>query len=452
LSNYKRMISYMYQYVKGEKTKNVGYARIELRNGNLKITIHLHLQGYGDGIFPTYLIQRANDNLELIYCGDSILKNQIIDSKLSSQDTNIMESGYNFSDIGGILLFLNDEVFFATEWDDKPIILREVMQALRPKDEQPSLKFKVVKDIEGKITGDVEEKVDNLEATLAEDVREAKVDTNISNEAELEEKNEDKIVDLSKVKKGSVVTDLAEASKLSQVAELEEVKKESMIADLSEDNKQTKVANTYVDLGRAPMAWSKVWPYKAPKAMDTYKLRAGEATPKYQLPKKPVLGRSYMEEQAETDNKGKEPIKAAGVLQDIKMPKVSENGAKDQEQADNPTAEYIFKKYQRIYPFEDNEIIISVKIEPKDIGYLPKEVWTLSGNSFLLHGYYCYNHLIFAKMKGRTGYQYILGVPGIYHNKELYMAKMFGFYNFKSIRKRELRQGDFGYWYIIIDM
>jgi hypothetical protein len=107
----------------------------------------------------------------------------------------------------------------------------------------------------------------------------------------------------------------------------------------------------------------------------------------------------------------------------------------------------IFEKYPRIYPFEDNEIIICAKIEPKDIGLLPKELWPLSNNSFLIHGYYCYHHLIFAKMKDRSGCRYILGVPGIYHNREMFMAKMFGFDGFKPIRKRELRQGDFGYWY-----
>ena len=32
------------------------------------------------------------------------------------------------------------------------------------------------------------------------------------------------------------------------------------------------------------------------------------------------------------------------------------------------------------------------------------------------------------------------------------MARMFGFELFKSIRKRELKQGDFGYWYMEINI
>jgi hypothetical protein len=117
---------------------------------------------------------------------------------------------------------------------------------------------------------------------------------------------------------------------------------------------------------------------------------------------------------------------------------------------ENPIAMNFFNHYPRIYPFDDNEVIMCVKIEPKDIGYLPMDTWALSNNSFLLHGYYCYNHIIFAKMKDRYGSRYILGVPGIYHNREKFMARMFGFDYFKSIRKRELKQGDFGYWYLTV--
>jgi hypothetical protein len=123
----------------------------------------------------------------------------------------------------------------------------------------------------------------------------------------------------------------------------------------------------------------------------------------------------------------------------------------DTVQEDPPTAKHFFDNYPRIYPFEDNEILLCVKIEPKDIGLLPKELWALSNNSFLMHGYYCYHHLIFAKKKDGEGSCYIIGIPGIYHNREQFMARMFGLESFKSIRKRDLRQGDFGYWYLQVN-
>ena len=115
-------------------------------------------------------------------------------------------------------------------------------------------------------------------------------------------------------------------------------------------------------------------------------------------------------------------------------------------------ADKIFIKYPRIYPFEDSDVARCVKIEPKDIGVLPSDTWVLSNNSFLLHGYYCYHHLIFAEVIDKYGSHYILGIPGIYHDRERFMARMFGFECFKPIRKREVRQGDFGYWYIEVKL
>jgi hypothetical protein len=75
--------------------------------------------------------------MELIYLGDSVLKNQVMDSRLSANETNIMGSGYSLSDIGGVLIFLNNNIFFATEWEDKPIAAKDVLEALKPKQKPP---------------------------------------------------------------------------------------------------------------------------------------------------------------------------------------------------------------------------------------------------------------------------------------------------------------------------
>lgn len=116
----------------------------------------------------------------------------------------------------------------------------------------------------------------------------------------------------------------------------------------------------------------------------------------------------------------------------------------------HPIAKKIFTSFPKIHPFEDTEITDCVKIEPQDIGVLPIDAWVLGSNSFLLHGYYSYQHLIFGKINRPSGYIYILGVPGIYHNREGFMARMFGFEHFKSTKRKEQKTGEFGYWYIPI--
>ena len=99
-----------------------------------------------DGIFPTYLIYRPNDEMELIYLGDCIVKNQLIDSRLTAKEDNVVDSGYGFSDMGGMLLFLNSKIFYATQWDDKPVILEEVLQALKQGAGKPISDAKLVQE------------------------------------------------------------------------------------------------------------------------------------------------------------------------------------------------------------------------------------------------------------------------------------------------------------------
>ena len=71
-----------------------------------------------------------------------------------------------------------------------------------------------------------------------------------------------------------------------------------------------------------------------------------------------------------------------------------------------------------MYPFEHQEFERSVRMEPQDIGLLPRGMWKYAGNSFLLHSYYAYHHILFVRkvrMEQRNCY---LMLPGVYNPKE----------------------------------
>lgn len=107
--------------------------------------------------------------------------------------------------------------------------------------------------------------------------------------------------------------------------------------------------------------------------------------------------------------------------------------------------ERILSDYTQMCPFFDQQVQASVRIEPKDIGVFPMEYWYLANNSFLLHGYYCYRHLLFMKLEGERENIYAIGVPGNSHYRERFMANMFGFDEFKPVQKKE--NAGFGYWW-----
>ncbi len=430
MADYKRMVSYMYQYENGTKKKNVGYARVEAKNGECKITLHMQLPGLLDSIFPTYLIQRKNEDMELVYLGDSVLKNQVMDSKLTADEANIMASGYGLSDMGGILLFLNEKVFYATEWDDKPVVLSEVMEALKEKPKKEEKRAVV------------EEKTEVAQiqpATEADTTTELPVDTSLPyyklprgyKTYELQNPR----IRPNPTNPWNIVEDRLQRLRKEQdnnAAMPEDTPLKQPDADLSAMEPKPMTEQIKEPVTKMPMETVEDTIPGQPNSGSYEGMVSEPGT--YHPPKHDM----------EQPEHGTAPQPIAYPNMDYEK--------EEKEKPENPVAARLFESYPRIYPFEDNEIAMCVKIEPKDIGYLPVDAWILSNNSFLLHGYYCYNHLIFAKKKDRFGCCYILGVPGIYHNRERFMARMFGFENFKSIRKRDLRQGDFGYWYITLSM
>lgn len=415
----------MYEYENGVKKKNVGYARIEARNGECKFTIHMQMPGLMDGIFPTYLIQRKNGDLDLIYLGDSVLKNQVMDSKLYTNEKNIMETGYGISDIGGILLFLNSEIFYATEWDDKPVVLTEVLEALKPKEHRA----KTVAAIHP-----AREPDENTEEPANNEQQHTQA-------APIQPRPE---------RPGITQPELSMPDTAPQQPGTEQPQITPVRPGTGTEQTQTtpvqpgtEQPDSAVPLYKLPRGWKTVERLHSPQKEPP--VNPWELAAKYkEYEERQNAGRP----QKEDTEKGQDAYpfvnrKAEGKIQERDM---------TGEREENPPVDRIFDNYPRIYPFEDNEITLCVKIEPKDIGILPSEAWVYSNNSFLLHGFYCYHHIILAKINDRFGCRYILGVPGIYHNRERFMAKMFGFECFKSIRKRELKQGDFGYWYVTIPM
>jgi len=442
------MVSYMYQYENGVKRRNVGFAKVEAKGGLCKITLHMQLLGQLDSIFPTYLIQRNTNNLELVYLGDAMLKNQVMDSKLTAEENNIMGTGYKLSDMGGLLLFLHDNIFFATEWDDKPVVADEVLAALRPKKNKT---FATKESVNSELQWNK-----NIESNpVAAEAVQARTHTNPSSEIQdfgqkmtLEEEIR---TPKYKLPGGFKMIERLQqpyaTAAVTQDQLQEEIMKEKtyeIIKDLSKEMKRS------IDLTTSD---------EEPPRNKFLVNREQQNFELHDNVRNVEDGINYTaaSENVTYEVDSEETISTSGsaIMEDSNLTFIDENNIEDiteqEENLPDPlTAQQFFTNYPRIYPFEDNEVMLCVKIEPKDIGLLPKEVWTYSNNSFLMHGFYCYHHLIFAKMKNCYGSQFILGVPGIFHNREQFMAKMFGFENFKSMKKREIKQGDFGYWYLPI--
>lgn len=111
--------------------------------------------------------------------------------------------------------------------------------------------------------------------------------------------------------------------------------------------------------------------------------------------------------------------------------------------------EQLFAIYPHVAPFQDERDYIS--LGPEDFVIFPAKYYRLVNNSFLLHGYHNYNHLILTRIVHRGEIRYYIGVPGNYYEKEKQVAIMFGFESFEC-KTEPVRQGDYGYYMMRIEL
>jgi hypothetical protein len=94
--------------------------------------------------------------------------------------------------------------------------------------------------------------------------------------------------------------------------------------------------------------------------------------------------------------------------------------------------------------------VVYEKIQRQGLSRLPRREWRIANNSFLLHGFYNYHHLLYIEEDGNV----LIGVPGIFHEREQEAANAFGFPEFRRLTNNEIQleenekntYEDFGYW------
>ncbi len=85
-------------------------------------------------------------------------------------------------------------------------------------------------------------------------------------------------------------------------------------------------------------------------------------------------------------------------------------------------------------PCRRHDVEYSVRIAPEDLLHLPKEGKRYKENSYLLHGYYRYRHVLLGRRRRSDVEDYVILVPGIYNEKEAKVAKLFGFSEFLPVK------------------
>ncbi len=396
MSDYRRLISYIYAYEGGEKGKNIGFAKIDMRGPQCRIQVNVKKVYVGSSDVGVYLLHAGGELL----LGRIFIRSGAGEYRTQVQSENVDGSGLRMEDCYGLTIHEVENAWqsYTTIWEDAVAQTAEIQ----------------------------------LAEVTAENLRKQKEE---------------------QVRKGSETQVLA--------AELEGVYEKS---EAAERNQESVPASDQVS---EPVSES--ISERITKSIPKSDLEPVMQETAQELPISAEIERELEaeEQKLETtapwgdggenaDKNGKESV-IQQTLEDHKpQPRGPEDTARlaelDREENEELADTNIWKKmsdlYTKVLAFDYDNGCEILSIKPQDIGLLPREVWTYGNNSFLLHGYYNYRHLILAKLlEPQQPPRYLLGVPGHYFSNEKYMASMFGFPHFVLARKQPQGDGRFGYWY-----
>ena len=121
MSDYKRFISYIYEYVQGEKKESLGFVKVNARDGVCKIQIHM--RGFytrGQKPHEAYIFIQKRERLSGQPLGELQNTNGALEWNGVTETDNLMKSGFSLEESQGIYIEGEDHIY-AAQWNDFPV-------------------------------------------------------------------------------------------------------------------------------------------------------------------------------------------------------------------------------------------------------------------------------------------------------------------------------------------
>lgn len=406
MSDYRRLISYIYAYEGGEKGKNIGFAKIDMRGPQCRIQVNVKKVYVGSSDVGVYLLHAGGELL----LGRIFIRSGAGEYRTQVQSENVDGSGLRMEDCYGLTIHEVENAWqsYTTIWEDAVAQTAEIQLAdvtaenLRKQKEEQERKEKEQKERE------VQKR-----ASMAQNKIQVPAKQAVQRDSEAQ----------------------------VQATELEGMTEKTEAAELDTEPVPAQVSEPVSESFSEPIAESITKP-----GLESVMQEAAQELPIS----------AEIERELKAEEQKLETMAPWGEESENHQPRGPEDTARlaelDREENEELADTNIWKKmsdqYTKVLAFDYDNGCEILSIKPQDIGLLPREIWTYGNNSFLLHGYYNYRHLILAKLLDpQQPPRYLLGVPGHYFSNEKYMASMFGFPHFVLAKKQPQGDGRFGYWY-----
>lgn len=430
MADYRRLISYIYEYEGKQKGKNVGFAKLEARNGQCRINVNVKRIYMGGNAIGVYLLGTGGRET---FLGNVFVRSGNGEFRVNVDAKNVEGTGTGLDTYFGLSVHdvKNSWRCYKTIWEDA-LAAEEGNTAENPVLSVPKFTAEMLPEAEKEMTPQAVSKVvKEIENEIAKEEERREQEAKTAHAAELGEEAQE-TEEASSAQGETTVQDDAEND---EKPEQEENGEEHGMVYLSEETEEIDQA----EITEQP---------EEPRQDPMQSMQNAMQNSVGGQPVKKNNGPHAQPQNSQTARTNTAP--APMVSPELENPEVLRYLQETEDLAADPEKlwEELKKSYPKIQPFEYEDGCDILTIRPQDIGKLPRECWIHGNNSFLLHGYYNFRYLILVKLGGnKKKARYLLGVPGHYYSSEKYMATMFGFPNFVLSRRQPVGDGRFGYWY-----
>ena len=442
MADYQRILSYLYRYEKAEKKECFGFVKAEQKSGSLKLTIQIDDERLLQGMELKLCFYERQGESWQVWQLDTLITQEHKEEIHLTYPAAMLPAGFRIKAQSGVLLYYQDAFYYGSVWIGEEIPT-ETLEPLRwhkivnsAKDKSQMQENKSGKDIAGKIS----EKQTETEKILPDKMSEKqKVSTrNITDEMLQEQQElEENILE----KKGQINTESFEEKDFQKRAEnkIENIKSEENLPDSENDMAHSNNTNIEESVKIKEFSEDGI----ESKNKSELELKSELKTDSE------IESKSELKTDAEMESKSELKIDSE-IEPQIKIEAETEPEATSV--VDNFEKMWInaMKKNPSVDNIFNTAFYEGCRISTADLAQFGEEANVLKSNQFLLKGYGRYHHILAGKVRYAGEERYCIGVPGIYENREKYMAEIYQFPVFLSLTENRMKTGSFGYWLYLL--
>ena len=409
MSDYRRLISYLYSYNNGVKSKNVGFAKTERKGGVVKLWINMKGAFAPEENFRVNFFVRRDNLIAGIDMGECVIHGGVGQFYTARREDSLRVS---FDELCGLYIMGDSRgKIFASQWDDRGFSVERIVLLNGLQEENRHQEPENVRSVEtAQKEGDAGQ---NELPVWQRPIKEVYIS------GAVEAGHNDRVLQ-ERVVQGQVLQMPESQSAKSQKPEPRKTEQQTV------ELQKTEPWKTEPQTVESQKPEQQISESQRPESQKCEQQKS-------EIQKSEIHTPKLQEQQLQGQLHASEEAAAA---YKVENDNVMLSGTRDRDM--------FFDGKEPVLAFSEDEIYDCVDIDLAELARLPEEARGLMNNSFVNHGYFNFHHLLLGKKDGNV---LVVGVPGVYNRREKLTANMLGFEKFKFSMRPDVKMNHFGYWY-----